>query len=89
MIDGCTAPYKTFPGKRWSAHPSRRRATAGIATRLGNHCFRATGIAAYLKRGGTLKKATAMANYASTRTTQLCDRGRDELSLDEAERIVI
>ena len=26
---------------------------------------------------------------ASTRTTQLCDRRRDELSLDEVERIVI
>jgi hypothetical protein len=30
-----------------------------------------------------------MANHASTRTTQLYDRRRDELSLDEVERIVI
>ena len=30
-----------------------------------------------------------MANYASTRTTQLYDRRRDELSLDEVERIGI
>jgi site-specific recombinase XerD len=68
----------------------RRRATAaGIATKLGNHSFRATGITAYLKNGGTLEKAAAMANHASTRTTQLYDRRRDKVSLDEVERIVI
>ena len=67
----------------------RRAVAAGIATKLGNHSFRATGITAYLKNGGTLEKAAAMANYASTRTTQLHDRRRDELSLDEVERIVI
>src|ERR1700676_3804 len=68
----------------------RRRATAaGIKTKLGNHSFRATGITAYLKNGGTLEKAAAMANHASTRTTQLYDRRRDEVSLDEVERIVL
>ena len=67
----------------------RRAAAAGIATKLGNHSFRATGITAYLKNGGTLEKAAAMANHASTRTTQLYDRRRDEVSLDEVERIVI
>jgi site-specific recombinase XerC len=67
----------------------RRAATAGIKTRLGNHSFRATGITAYLKNGGTLEKAAAMANHASTRTTQLYDRRRDEISLDEVERIAI
>jgi integrase/recombinase XerC len=48
----------------------RRAAAAGIASRLGNHSFRATGITAYLENGGTLEKAAAMANHASTRTTQ-------------------
>jgi site-specific recombinase XerC len=67
----------------------RRAAAAGIQTKLGSHSFRATGITAYLKNGGTLEKAAAMANHASTRTTQLYDRRRDELSLDEVERIVI
>jgi site-specific recombinase XerD len=67
----------------------RRAVAAGIATNLGNHSFRATGITAYLKNGGTLEKAAAMANHASTRTTQLYDRRRDEVSLDEVERIVI
>jgi integrase len=67
----------------------RRAAEAGMATRLGNHSSRATGITAYLKNGGTLEKAAAMANHASTRTTQLYDCGRDEVSLDEVEQIAI
>jgi site-specific recombinase XerD len=65
----------------------RRAAAAGIGTRIGNHTFRATGITAYLRNGGTLENAAAMANHASTRTTQLYDRRRDEISLDEVERI--
>ena len=65
----------------------RRATAAGIATKLGNHSFRATGITAYLKNGGTLEKAAQMANHASTRTTQLYDRRREEISLDEVERI--
>jgi len=67
----------------------RRAAAAGIKTLIGNHSFRATGITAYLKNGGTLEKAAAMANHASTRTTQLYDRRSDEMSLDEVERILI
>lgn len=65
----------------------RRAAAAGIATKIGNHTFRATGITAYLKNGGTIENAAAMANHASTRTTQLYDRPRDDISLDEVERI--
>jgi len=65
----------------------RRAAAAGIGTRIGNHTFRATGITAYLKNCGTIENAAAMANHASTRTTQLYDRRRDEISLDEVERI--
>jgi len=52
----------------------RRAADAGIEAKIGNHSFRATGITAYLKNGGTLEKAASMANHASTRTTQLYDR---------------
>jgi AhpD family alkylhydroperoxidase len=36
---------------------------------------------------GTLETAAQMANHASTRTTQIYDRRREELSLDEVERI--
>ena len=67
----------------------RRAKAAGIATAIGNHSFRATGITAYLKNGGTLEKAAAMANHASTRTTQLYDRRQDEVTLDEIERVLI
>lgn len=65
----------------------RRAKAAGIATRIGNHSFRATGITTYLKNGGTLENAAAMANHSSTRTTQLYDRRRDEISLAEVERV--
>ena len=66
----------------------RRAAAVGIATKLGNQSFRATGITVYLMKGGTLEKAAAMANHASTHTTVLYE-GREEVSLDEVERIVI
>jgi len=79
----------TTPLPQANAHAMirRRAAGAGIDTKVGNHTFRATGITAYLKNGGTLENAAAMANHASTRTTQLYDRRRDEVSLDEVERI--
>ena len=67
----------------------RRAAAADIGTKIGNHTFRATGITAYLKNGGTLEKAAAMANHASTRTTQLYDRRAEEVTLDEVERVLI
>jgi integrase len=70
--------------------PIRRRAHAvGIKAKIGNHTFRATGITAYLKNDGSLENAAALANHASTRTTQLYDRRRDGGSLNEVERISI
>jgi integrase len=65
----------------------RRALAAAIGTKIDNHSFRATGITAYLKNGGTLENAAAMANHASTRTAQLYDRRRDDISLGEGERI--
>ncbi|WP_159982097.1 MULTISPECIES: tyrosine-type recombinase/integrase [unclassified Novosphingobium] len=65
----------------------RRAQTAGIATKIGNHTFRATGITTYLKNGGSLENAAAMAGHASTRTTQIYDRRRDEITLAEVERV--
>jgi len=67
----------------------RRAKSGGIITRVGNHTFRATGVTAYLKNGGTLEKAAQMANHASTRTTQLYDRRAEEGTLDEVERILV
>jgi integrase len=65
----------------------RRAQAAGIKTPIGNHSFRATGITTFLKNGGTLENAAAIANHASTRTTQLYDRRRDDIDLAEVERI--
>ncbi|MFL9864030.1 tyrosine-type recombinase/integrase [Paraburkholderia fungorum] len=78
---------RALPQANAYAMVRRRALAAGIATAIGNHTFRATGISAYLKNGGTLENAAAMANHASTRTTQLYDRRRDEISLGEVERI--
>jgi hypothetical protein len=36
---------------------------------------------------GLVHSPAAMANHASTRTTQLYDRRRDDITLDEVERI--
>jgi len=84
-----TGQLSTTPLPQANAYAMvRRRAlAAGIGTKIGNHTFRATGITAYLSNGGTLENAAAMANHASTRTTQLYDRRRDDVSLDEIERI--
>ncbi len=79
----------SLPSANAYAMVQRRAAAAGIATRIGNHTFRATGITAYLKNGGTLEKAASIANHASTRTTQLYDRRSDDVNLDEIERILI
>ena len=67
----------------------RRARAAGITTQVGNHTFRAMGVTAYLKNGGTLERAAQMANHASTRTTQLYDRRAEEVTLDEVERVMI
>jgi integrase/recombinase XerC len=86
-----TATLSQTPLPQASAHQMvrRRAAAAGIQTAIGNHSFRATGITAYLKNGGTLERAAAMANHASTRTTQLYDRRQDDVTLDEVERVLI
>jgi integrase len=81
-------PHFPAPGQ-CPCDDSAAGAGAEIETKIGNHSFRATGITAYLKNGGTLERAAAMANHASTRTTQLYDRRRDEMNLDKVERIVI
>lgn len=67
----------------------RRAARAGIYTEIGCHTFRATGITTYLLNGGTLEHAQQIAAHESPRTTKLYDRTRDEITLDEIERIQI
>ncbi|MCY1172193.1 hypothetical protein D9M73_123240 [compost metagenome] len=68
----------------------RRAGAAEIGTAIGNHSFRATGITTYLKNGGTLETAVTMANHSSTRiNTPLYDRQPGDVTLDEAERVLI
>ena len=67
----------------------RRAAAASVATKIGCHSFRATGITEYLRNGGKLEVAQQMANHESARTTGLYDRRQDQVSLDEVERILI
>lgn len=80
---------RSLPQASAHAMVRRRAIAAGIATPVGCHSFRATGITAYLVNGGTLETAAALANHASTRTTQFYDRRGDRISLDEVERIRI
>jgi integrase/recombinase XerC len=90
-ISRTTKQISSTPLRQDEVHAmiGRRAAAAGITTRIGNHSFRATGITAYLKNGGTIEKAAAMANHSSTRTTQLYDRRPDDVTLDEIERVMI
>jgi integrase/recombinase XerD len=66
----------------------RRAKQAEIATQIGCHTFRATGITIYLTNGGTLEKAQMMAAHSSPRTIKLYYRTNDVVSLDEVEKVV-
>jgi integrase/recombinase XerD len=61
----------------------------GFKNRLGCHVFRATGITAYLERGGTLENAQAMAAHESPRTTKLYDRTAIRSRSTRVEKIQI
>lgn len=67
----------------------RRAKAAGISADTCCHTFRATGITAFLENGGTIENAQAIAAHESPRTTKLYDRTKDEITLDEIERIRI
>lgn len=67
----------------------RRAAAVNLPSEICNHTFRATGITNYLENKGSLENAAFIANHASTRTTQLYDRRRDEVNQAEIERIHI
>jgi integrase len=67
----------------------RRARAAGILSPIGCHTFRATGITQYLLHGGTLEHAQHMAAHESSPTAGLYDRRKDEITLDEVERIIL
>ena len=62
----------------------RRAKAAGIATRIGNHTFRATGITAYLKNAGKLEVAQHIAYHEST-----CLTARTAWSKDHNNLVVV
>jgi len=66
---------------------ARRGLAAGVGRSIGCHSFRASGITEYLKAGGRLDVAQAMANHSSPRTTGLYDRRSNRVCLDESERL--
>lgn len=81
-------------GKQMSRHDAiriveRTARAAGLSDSTCWHTFRATGVTTYLRNGGTLETAQAIAAHGSTRTTSLYDRRPGELSLGEIERIAI
>jgi integrase len=55
----------------------RRAEAAGIATRIGCHSLRATGITEYLCNDGELEIAQQTASHESARTTGLYDLSSD------------
>jgi integrase len=81
------AHHDPLPQPNAYAMIRRRAAAAGIATKVGNHSFRATGITAYLSNGGALENAQEMAAHETPRTTKLYNRTKERLTQDEVERI--
>ena len=86
--DGKTGVLSERPFDRKDAFAMVQARAAGIATKIGCHTFRATGITIYLTNGGDLEKAQQMAAHESPRTTKLYDRRSDVVSLDEVEKVV-
>ena len=66
----------------------RRAAAADLPPSTCCHTFRATGITAYLSKGGTLEHAQQIAGHASPKTTKLYDRTADTITVarDRAHR---
>lgn len=68
----------------------RRAVDAGLdPSVVTNHTFRASGITNYMENGGSLEVAAQLAGHASTKTTQLYNRHREQVGQDEIERIRI
>lgn len=83
-----TLSERPVSDKRAWAMVKRRCAKAGLSSRITNHSFRGTGITTFMLNGGSLENAAKIAGHVSTSTTQLYDRTRDNISLDEIERIL-
>jgi len=78
-----------LPRQNALAMIKRRARQADLGDKICCHTFRATGITAFLKSGGTLETAQRIACHESPRTTKLYDRRNEEVTLDEIERVRI
>jgi integrase len=67
----------------------RRALGAGIETAIGCHTFRATGTTDYPANGGHIEVAQRMAGHSNAKTTGLCGRRNDDVSVGKADRIGI
>ena len=67
----------------------RRARQARLLAEICAQSSRGTGITEYLRNGGDIEVAARIAGHESTCTTQLYNRLREEISLDEIERIHI
>ena len=72
--------------KAWTMIKRRAKA-ASLSTTTTCHTFRGSGITEYLREGGKVEHAQAIAAHESPRTTKLYDRTDEEVTLDEIERI--
>ncbi|MEQ9087075.1 MAG: tyrosine-type recombinase/integrase [Pontimonas sp.] len=84
---GALTSHKLTRGDAW-AMVQRRAEAARLATHTTCHSFRATGITSFLENGGTVDTARLMATHASTRTTGLYDRRRNQVSKEDWLRIM-
>jgi hypothetical protein len=86
------------PSSRVRLPRHRAQVRVAIATKIGCHTFRGTGITAYLENGGTLEHAQQscppkvpcrrwIAAHESPQTTKVYDRTTDQVSLDEIEPV--
>ncbi len=79
---------KMYPQDVWRML-KRRAKRAQLPDNVCCHTFRATGITTYLENGGTVEVAQQIAGHESPRTTKLYDRRREEIALEEIERVRI
>jgi hypothetical protein len=83
------AMQSTVSGRRLSRYERLVRYSFLVGFALCCHTFRATGSQLISTTAALWKNAQLMAAQESPRTTKLYDRTRDEITLDEVERIAI
>lgn len=97
--DGGAPLFQSAPrrARGLSGRPLDRSAVLAIVKRrcreldlpasICNHSLRATGITLHQENGGDIEMAARLAGHADTRTTQLYNRSKREMSYIEVERV--